>query len=232
MKWEELITEPVRVICWIAKKLGLDCSEKDAEDLWAPLDHVNLLCYHKHNYRRGRGIVGDWKNSLVQEHIEVFRQHGFEKYLQALGYPPLPTLDPRHYTPYQRLVARYLRRGEVFRDTGDPDLFGFAFNKTNIDATHFGFKSFPPRKWTRIERSTIADDDLVMALSDVAEECVGKVNHLLQEVLDAGIETRNDAADCLRYLEREWVGLMEELPDSRGLTLCNRLQDSLQYESV
>ena len=37
------------------------------------MDHVNLLRFHKHNYRKGKGIVGDWKNSLVNEHLDIFR---------------------------------------------------------------------------------------------------------------------------------------------------------------
>jgi hypothetical protein len=232
MRWEDLITKPAETMRRVAQALRLECSEQDALALWAPLDHVNLLRFHKHNYRRGRGIVGDWKNSLVQEHVEVFRAHGFDKYLDILGYPPLPTLDPRQYTPYQRLVARHLQRGEVYRDTGDPDLFGFAFNKTNIDASRFGFKSYPARTWTRVERTTLAREDLTLALSDTAEECCGKINQLLGEVLGAGIETRNDALDCLRYLEREWLGLMNEIPDGRGVVLCNRLHESLHYECV
>jgi hypothetical protein len=232
MKWEDLITRPAQVICWVARSLGLECSEKEALALWAPLDHVNLLRFHKHNYRRGRGIVGDWKNSLVQEHIDVFRANGFEDCLDALGYPPLPDLDPKQYTPYQKLVARFLQRGEIYRDIGDPDLFGFAFNKTNIDASRFGFKSFPPREWTCVERTTLARDDVALALSDAAEECCAKINHLLSQVLEAGIQTRNDALDCLRYLEREWISLMEEVPDGRGLALVGQLREPLCFESV
>ncbi len=196
------------------------------------MDHVNLLRFHKHNYRRGHGIVGDWKNSLVNEHMDIFREYGFESTLEQLGYPPLPNLEPRRYTPYQRLVARHLERGEVFRDTGDQDLFGFAFNKTNIDVSRFSFKSFPARAWTHIERSTLSRDDIVMALSDTAEECCGKINDLLGEVLKANVQTEGDAVDCLRSLEREWLSLMGEIPDGRGLALCHRLQQSLPCESV
>lgn len=232
MKWEDLISQPAATICRVAGALGIACSAIEAQRLWEPMDHVNLLRFHKHNYRRGRGIVGDWKNSLVNEHLDVFRAHGFDRYLEALGYPPLPVLEPRHYTPYQRLIARYLQRGEIYRDVGDPDLFGFAFNKTNIDASRFGFKSFPARTWTRIERSTLADDTLVLALSDTAEECCAKINALLALVVEAKIETPGDARDCLCSLEKEWIGLMDEIPDGRGLVLCNRLQEALTCESV
>jgi hypothetical protein len=232
MKWEDLITQPARTICSLAESLGVSCSDEQARELWAPLDHINLLRYHKHNYRRGKGIVGDWKNSLVNEHLDVFREFGFETYLEALGYPPLPELRTRDYSPYQRLVARYLRRGEVYRDVGDRDLFGFAFNKTNIDASRFGFKSLPPRKWTRIERTTLSRDDIVEAVFETAEDCCEKINHLLAEVLAARVESRGDALDCLRQMEREWVALMGEIPDGRGLALCHRLQESLDCGSA
>lgn len=227
VKWEDLITEPAQVICQVANALQLDCTEKEARALWAPLDHVNLPHFHKHNYRRGKGIVGDWKNSLVQEHIEIFREYGFERYLEALGYPPLPNFRRSDYSPNQRLIARHLQCGEIYRDVGDPDLFGFAFNKSNIDASRFGFKSFSAGKWTRVERSTFAQDSIVHAVSQTAEECCEKINHLLAEVLEAKIDSAHDCRACLRQLEHEWVCLMGELPDARGLALRGRLQQAI-----
>lgn len=232
MRWEDLITEPAKVIRRLAGELGVECGEEEARGLWAPLDHVNLLRFHKHNYRRGKGIVGDWKNSLVNEHVEVFREYGFERYLEALGYPPLPELRPRDYSPYQRLVARHIQRGEVYRDVGDPDLFGFAFNKTNIDASKFGFRSFPAGKWTKVERTTLKRDDVVEAVARTAEDCCEKINQLLFEALDARVESSDDVRDCLRQLRREWVGLMGEVPDGRGLALCHRLQEPLGHEGA
>jgi hypothetical protein len=232
MKWEDLITEPVKTICRIAEALQLDCSDAKANAVWQPMDHVNLLRFHKHNYRKGKGIVGDWKNSLVNEHMDVFREYGFDNCLEALGYPPVPTFDPRHYSPYQKLIARYLQRGEIYRNVGDPDLFGFAFNKSNIDASKFGFKSYPARKWTKVERSTLAQDAVVEAISDTAEECCEKVNQLLYGVLDARIENRGDALQCMRSLEKEWTFLMGEIADGRGLALCSKAMESLSRESA
>jgi hypothetical protein len=227
MKWEDLITEPAKTICAVADALEINCSEHEAQLIWKPLDHVNLLRFHKHNFRRGHGIVGNWKNSLVNEHMEIFRELGFDEYLERLGYPRLPILDPRRYSPFQKLIARYLQRGEIYRDTGDPDLFGFAFNKTNIDASKFDFKSYPPRKWTCVERSTVAQDSLVEAVSDTAEECCEKINNLLLEVLRTRIESPGEAEDTLHNLGKEWIDLMGEIPDGRGLALCSRLNESL-----
>jgi hypothetical protein len=180
------------------------------------MDHVNLLRFHKHNYRNGKGIVGDWKNSLVNEHLDIFREYGFDSYLDRLGYPPIPTLSPRTYTAYQRLVEAHLRRGEVYRDVGDPDLFGFAFNKTNIDASRFGFKSFPARNWTKVERSTLADDGIVQAVSDTAEECCEKINSVLENVGRAPKSSLSEAQACLRAIKPEWSSLMRELSDPRA----------------
>jgi len=228
MRWEDLITDPPTTICRIAAALDLACSEEEAQALWKPMDHVNLLRFHKHNYRKGKGIVGDWKNSLVNEHLDIFREYGFDHYMEALGYPPVPVLDPRGYSPYQKLIARYLQRGELYRQVGDPDLFGFAFNKSNIDASKFGFKSFPARKWTRVERSTLSQDSVVEAVSDTAEECCEKINQLLFQVLDARLETWSDARDCIGSLEKDWTNLMGEVPDGRGLALYARALESIR----
>lgn len=178
MKWEDLINSPVETIKSIGQTLGVHISNDNAMAIWKPMGHKNLLRYHKHNYRRGKGIVGDWKNSLVNEHMDLFHEYDFDRYLEELGYPPVPELNPRDYSPYQKLVARYIQRGEVFRNTGDTDLFGLAFNKSNIDASQFNFKSFPKKKWTHVERSTIDDDAIVEAVSDAVENACERVNEI------------------------------------------------------
>lgn len=228
MRWEDLITHPAATIRRIAAALDSTCTEEEARTIWKPMDHVNLLRFHKHNYRKGKGIVGDWKNSLVNEHMDIFREYGFDAYLEELGYPPIPVLNPCDYSPYQKLVARYLQRGEIYRQVGDPDLFGFAFNKSNIDASKFGFRSFPARKWTRVERSTLSRDDIVEAVSDTAEECCAKINEFLFQILEVRPQTVNDAADCIRSMEKEWTSLMSEVSDGRGLAMCGRALESLE----
>lgn len=210
MRWEDLLTEPVRTIQTIGTWLGLEIDANDAAAIWQPMDHVNLLQFHKHNYRQGKGIVGDWKNSLVNEHMDIFREFGFDRYLADLGYPPIPEFDPRDYSPYQRLVANYLRRGEIYRCTGDENLFNFAFNKSNIDASSFNFKSFPQRKWTRVERSCLANDDIVLAVSDVAEQMCSDVNSLFDEALALDVPTTAEADRALADLTRRSQSLFED----------------------
>ncbi|MGE5194659.1 MAG: sulfotransferase domain-containing protein [Deltaproteobacteria bacterium] len=203
MRWEDLITEPIGTIRRVGAYLGCDVGEQEAIDIWKPMDHVNLLQHHKHNYRRGKGIVGDWTNSLVNEHLEIFREFGFENYLAQLGYPPIPELNPREFSPYQKLVAAHIRRGEVFRSTGDENLFNFAFNKSNIDASSFNFKSFPKREWTHVERSCLASDAIVEAVSDAAEQLCADTNAILQEVLSTSLNSRRVASRLVRDVSRQ-----------------------------
>ena len=227
MKWEDLITSPVDTINRVAEALGVPCSREIAESVWRPMDHVNLLQYHKHNYRRGKGIVGDWKNSLVNEHMEVFRSYGFDPCLDKLGYGPVPELNPRDYSPYQKLVARRLRGGRIYRNTGDPDLFGFAFNKSNIDASKFNFKSFPKRSQTHVERSTLSRDDVVQAVSDTAEDSCEKINRMFVEIAGLDMKTPRTAMKAARDVEHRCRHLLGELPEGRGREHCGRIFGTL-----
>jgi Sulfotransferase domain len=219
IRWEDLITDPVATIQQVAVQLGTEVSPDEALAIWKPMDHVNLLQHHRHNYRRGKGIVGDWKNSLVNEHMEIFREFGFDRYLAELGYPGIPTLDRRDYSAYQRLVAGYIRRGETYRATGDENLFNFAFNKSNIDASSFQFKSYPKRDWTHVERSCMTNDHLVEAVSDVAERFCGEINPLFEELLDADLETDERARRVARSLRHGVQALFGSLHVAGGAGL-------------
>ena len=180
MRWEELIESPGRAISEFSERIGLPVTIEQGDAIWKPMDHQNTLQYHKHNFRRGKGIVGDWKNSLVNEHFEVLRDLGFNDYLEELGYPKIPELNPKDYSPYQKLVAAHIQRGEIYHNVGDMDLFGFAFNKSNIDASKFNFRSLPKQKWTHVERTTVKNHKVVEAVSEVAECGCAKVNDIFQ----------------------------------------------------
>ena len=227
MKWEDLISDPVTTIKSVAGALGLPLTDEEALSIWRPMDHVNTLQYHKHNYRRGHGLVGDWKNSLVNEHFEIFREYGFDRYLLALGYPPIPVLDRREYSPYQKLIASHIERGEIYRNTGDPDLFGFAFNKSNIDASKFNFKSFPRRKWTHIERSTLSQDEIVETVSDTAEEACDKINILLFEVIKTDLSSKDAALRLVRSADKWCAKRLKEISDPQGKVLHQQVFNHL-----
>ncbi len=226
MKWEDLIQAPAETIQRVAGSLGITCSYRQAEKIWRPMDHINLLQFHKHNYRHGKGIVGDWKNSLVNEHMELFRECDFDRYLKELGYHPTPDLDHREYSPYQKLVERYIRRNEVYRNTGDESLFGLSFNKSNIDASSFGFKSYPQRKWTHVERSTLAREEVVEAISDVAEESCEQVNELYAMVLNGDFTDGETRRQTISEIRKCTLALMQGTEDVQGLLLCDQVFNS------
>ena len=229
MHWENLIREPVKTIREIGDALGRDVSEEDALAIWKPMDHVNTLQHHKHNYRAGKGIVGDWKSSLVQAHMDLFREHGFDRYLEALGYPPVPDLNPNDYSPFQKLIARYIERGEIYSSQGDTDLFGYAFNKSNIDASQFSFKSYPKRENTHVERSSLTRDDIVEAISDVGEAACGQINGMLREIIDCKDNGRTLAKTSNR-LYAQWTKLAAAMSDSEQKTrLLAKLNSPLRH---
>ncbi len=223
MKWEDLIKNPIPTIISIGNALGVNVPAEVAASIWKPMDHKNLMRYHKHNYRKGKGIVGDWKNSLINEHMDLFRECGFGEYLQELGYPPIPTLNPRDYSPYQKLIARYIQRGEIFKNTGDPDLFGFAFNKSNIDASKYNFKSFPKKKWTHVERTTIEDDSLTETISDQIEKACDRVNTILYEAIQTDWSDYIITQKAITSLEKQCRLLMNECANPECISMHFKL---------
>ena len=193
MRWEDLITHPVDTILGIAAALGHELSANDARIIWAKLDHVNLTGAHQHNLRHGHGIVEGWKDWITNTHLDILRDHGLETVSHRYGYGDFPRLDVSRYTPFQQRLNDLLARGEIFRDYGDADLFGFAFNKSNIDFSRFGFRQYPWRTHTCIERSSCRDEALVMEVSDVAEEACGQFNAAFEVWLEAARRGHIDA---------------------------------------
>lgn len=184
MRWEDLILDPVPTIRAVAGAAGLPVGPRMAADIWARLDHVNLTGDHRHNYRAGKGIVGDWRNWLTNHHVDRLRAAGLEEVALAFGYEPFGRLDPAAYTPFQRRLDALIGRGEVHRCGVDADLFGYAFNKSNIDASAFGFRSHPWRAETRVERSSFTDPALEASISDAAEGSVARLNRLFEGLLE------------------------------------------------
>jgi hypothetical protein len=202
MRWEDLITEPVPTIRRLARAADIEVSESRARGIWAQLDHVNLTQAHKHNYRPGAGVVGDWKKWVVNEHLEIARRHGLEDVGRELGYEKFGRLEKSRYTPFQQQVAAYIRRGQVHRDFFDPDLFTFAFNKSNLVSDRFPFRRPGWRSHTQIERSIFKDEALERAVWDAAEVATGEINALLRDYLDGACGTQSLALLHLRQLRQ------------------------------
>lgn len=208
MRWEDLITDPVPTIRRLGNAAGIEVSEAFAREVWAKLDHVNLTQAHKHNYRPGAGVVGDWKRWVVNEHLDIARRHGLEDIAVELGYGTFARLDESRYTPFQQQVAGFIRRGEVHREFFDRDLFTFAFNKSNLVSDRFPFRRPGWREHTEIERSIFSDEALERAIWDVAENATRELNEFIRDFLASPCGTPAEAARCLRALhERHQPGL-------------------------
>ncbi|WP_137938178.1 hypothetical protein [Chitinivorax sp. B] len=179
MRWEDLISAPISTVQRIATQLDLTITEYQAHEIWQRLDHKNLTGAHKHNLRTGHGIVGGWRNWLTNTHLDMIRAHGLDTLTTYFGYEPIGMLDENQYTPFQQKLANAIRNKTVLHEYHDQDLFGFAFNKSNLDLSRFSFKQYDWRTHTRIERSSCTDDTLVMAVWEAAEATCAAINAVL-----------------------------------------------------
>jgi hypothetical protein len=227
MRWEDLILLPVPTILQLAGAAGIALSEQQAQQIWSRLDHVNLTGNHLHNYRSGKGIVGNWREWLVNEHFELFASMGLEPLMVELGYGRLPRLRESEYTDFQKKVSDHLRRGEICRETQDEDLFTFAFNKSNIVSNAFPFTVRPWRTWTRIERSIFRDEALEQRVSDAAEDMTGRVNGVLQAFLDHPHQTTGELKGALATIEQEHAALLALVP-KRAMAGFSKARETLE----
>lgn len=186
MKWEDLIEHPVTTIKDIGARLDVHLSDAEAKSIWGKLEHRNLTGAHKHNFRQGHGIVGGWKNWITNYHIDLLEDEGLFEYFHEFGYDLSERLDESHYTEFQRKLKSLIDRQEVYMDYGDEDLYGFAFNKTNIDITQFDFKLYPWKTFTQIERSSCKNNFLVESVSEIAELACQDLNSVIDFWMDQG----------------------------------------------
>jgi hypothetical protein len=187
MKWEDLIEAPAPTIMRLAESAGVAMDRTIAAGIWDALRDRNLTGAHAHNYRRGHGRVGAWRGSLTNEHLDMLRARGMEEIARELGYGGLGSIPLASYTDFQRRVSGHLRAGTICREVDDEVLFGFAFNKSNLDSSRFsGFRSYGWREHTRVERSSFSDEKLLFEVWDTAERAVAEFNAGLHALLGTG----------------------------------------------
>ena len=199
MRWEDLISKPAETICRLAEEAGITLDDDSAGQIWARLDHVNLTGAHKHNYRQGKGRVGDWRNWITNRHLDIIRDYGFDEFMTAFGYDPVPRLDEAKYSPFQKRVDSLLASGTIYNEFEDRELFGFAFNKSNIDSSEFGFKRYEWREHTQVERADFRDENLMIEAWTAADQATGHLNTVLDIHLSGSFET---LASAITSLER------------------------------
>ncbi len=232
MRWEDLIEAPVPTIMRLAQEGGVPMREDVAAGIWQKLDHVNLTQAHKHNFRAGHGVVGGWKNWITNHHLRLIQEYGFEKHMIALGYGEIEWLDESRYTDFQRKVSGCIASGRVHRDFFDPDLFTFAFNKSNLVSDKFPFKRHGWREHTQIERSIFTDSALEQAVWDSAEVACGEINALVGDFLAEGQNASGRRMEkLLAQLERKHAPGLGQVPGDgyrRAFEQARRLNDANQ----
>lgn len=199
MRWEDLLTDPHGTIRRLAERVGLPVDDEHAGQIWAALGHGNLTESHKHNFRPGGGVVGGWKSWITNRHLDILRAGGFDEVLATFGYDAIPVLDEGRYTPFQRRVDDLLAKGLVFDDYPDRTLFGFAFNKSNMDSSKFAFKRYGWKTTTQVERSDFSNEDLMLACWDAADDAAARLNTVFRALL---AERWDDEAGSLAALVR------------------------------
>ena len=202
MRWEDLLTDPTPTIQAIGRAAGLDVSDNAAAHLWNGIRHKNLTGHHKHNLRVGRGIVGDWKRWLTNTHLEIIQEAGFESDMIELGYGRIEKLDESKYTDFQRQAADSIKAGKPHDVLEDRELFGFAFNKSNLNSEAFEFRRNAFRDHTQVERSCFTDEAMETRIWDAAENAAGKINALLRDILAHDFHDAANAGRSLAELKR------------------------------
>jgi hypothetical protein len=180
MKWEDLITHPEHTISRISKFINLPIETDVAISLWSEMNLKNQTAHHRHNFRKG--IIGDWKNHLLNEHLEVLKSHGFDIYLKELGYDKIEYFKKDAYTDFQKEIEKFLKQKRVYRYFEDQDLFTFAFNKSNFQSAKYEFSQIKGDNGVEVERSTINDMPLLEGLVQTVEVALESTNQIFRDI--------------------------------------------------
>ena len=228
VQWEELVTDPRKVISWIAQTSGQNLTDGHIENIWKEIGFKNLTGAHKHNFRKG--FVGDEYKTLTNEHIEIMSEMGFDTIFEQLGYEK-PEFNPKTYTDFQEIVSKSLKSKSPHDPLKDRTLFDLAFNKSNIDFEGFNFRQYDWRQHSRLERSNIDDDYFELAMWEAAEQSLGVINLLIEQllfVLDGGADPQN-----FEYVLDEFSSSFDfmDLKDVQGV-FKNLLELHLREQNV
>jgi hypothetical protein len=199
--WENIIEQPIQSILTISKLLAINISEQVAMSIWASMDHKNTFINHKHNFRENKGIVGEWKMCLTNEHIQLLKNKGFDQIAIKLGYPAYKYFDENKYNNFQKQISDNIK-SQYIPPITDENLRTFSFNKSNIDDSNFGFKKFLGN-CASITRFACPDlyNGLAIDLLTSAENATNKVNQILK-VIDIEQNADNAFEQCKQALSQ------------------------------
>lgn len=180
--WEDLICFPLETIQKLSRYLNIDLNMEQIRAIWHSMDHKNTLLYHQHNFRENQGVVGDWRNNLVNEHIDLFKDAGFDDILESLGYPQLQYFKTQNYNVKQQRIAQNIHK-QYIPSIPDQTLATFAFNKSNIDTSQYDFYRGEWQGNTCIERATFTDHELFKQLTELSEQRIERAFEYCKSIL-------------------------------------------------
>tara|TARA_Y100001970_G_C14249375_1_gene870672 strand:+ start:338 stop:1834 length:1497 start_codon:yes stop_codon:yes gene_type:complete len=208
MRWEDLLSNPINEIMKIGNCLDLNINENYAKSIWNEIDHRNLTLYHKHSFRKG--LLDDWKNNLVNEHLEIMKSLNFNDYLDFFNYERINYLNEKNYNEDQILIKNYIKKNMQYLQNLNSDLIAFAFNKTNYVATKKdNFKSYKRFGNVSIERSSIQNEKIVLKFVEYIGKVTFKINNFLKELEPL---TKNNFKGIKQY-NNLMDNLLKELKD-------------------
>ena len=225
MKWEDIIGDPIKTIRGVGSAADIEISDDFAAQIWQKLDHRNLMRWHKHNYRIG--VLDDWKRTMTNTHLEIFKKHGFDDILGALDYPKIEMFDPSDYTPVQQKIEECVARGEAYTPKVDDNIFWFAFNKSNFVSDKFKFKTYPRLGDVRIERSCFKDEAFVERFRETMGGAVRTANEFLSAVREAASAQAPDEA--LDGVESEYHDVFAAELSEAGMSTFVDEMDAIRH---
>jgi len=181
IKWEDIIDNSFKTIGIVAKEIGVNVSEEEIKHIWQKLDHKNLPKHHLFNFRKGHGVVGEWKNRLTNHHLKIFEKYGFNDYLRVLGYEEIKYFNEDNYTEFQKEVDISIKQGVICNKITDDNLFKFCWNKSNIAVTTHKFDRFERDSHSQIERSSLKDKKIVFEFLSYIKPKIELINKMLKE---------------------------------------------------
>jgi hypothetical protein len=231
MKWEDLILQSTKTILEIADAAGLNITAKVAKEIWGNLQYRNLTRWHRHSFRKG--VIGDWKLSITNSHLELFKSYGFNEFLKELSYEEIKYFNESDYTPTQKIIEEYLKKGKIYKPHEDEDLYTFAFNKTNLTSEKFFFKSYPRLGDVHIERSTFKDEAILEGFRQAMGNAVEFANRFLVEIRKIRIEGGRDKIEAFNKMKSKYANVYKEalgkdfnLYDATFDALINKLKQN------
>lgn len=184
IRWEDIINNPIETIKLIAKKIEVDIGDEEAKKVWDKLDHRNLPIHHLFNFRKGHGVVGEWKQRLTNHHLKIFEKYNFNEYLKLLGYEEMKYFDEEKYTDFQKEIDSHIKAGTICNRITDDNLFKFCWNKSNISRTSHAFDRFERSGNSQVERSSLKDKSLAVKFAKSVAPKIDLVNEMIKDFED------------------------------------------------